>query len=64
MFDPTEGVGNEREIYFVAPRMMGCFSAASSIDELLQKLTSIGVRTVLGPGYRPLSPTFEPLSRA
>lgn len=63
VFDPTAGDGNEREIYFVAPRLMGCVRAASSVDELVQKLTSLDARAILGPGYRPLSPTFEPLQR-
>lgn len=61
MFDPDSPEGSERKIYFVAPRMLGCFYAANSIDELLRRLTSPDVRTILGPGYQPLSATFEPL---
>lgn len=57
------GQADEREIYFIAPRMVGCFRAASSIDELLRRLTSVDVARILGPGYRPLPATFEPLRR-
>ena len=50
----------EYKIYCVGARMSCVRYAADNLDELLARLCSQDVKQVLGPGYSPLNPTFEP----
>ncbi|QTD94243.1 SMI1/KNR4 family protein [Burkholderia anthina] len=50
----------EYKIYCVGARMSCVRYAASNLDELLARLCSQDVKQILGPGYSPLNPTFEP----
>ncbi|WP_175722045.1 SMI1/KNR4 family protein [Burkholderia ambifaria] len=51
----------EYKIYCVGARMSCVRYAANNLDELLARLCSQDVKQILGPGYSPLNPTFEPL---
>ena len=52
----------ELPIYVIGARMGGLRYGGASLSEFMNNcLSESGVKQVLGPGYRPLSPTFEPL---
>lgn len=52
----------ELPIYVIAARMAGLRYAGATLDEVVARcLHPHEVRRVLGPGYAPLPPTFDPL---
>lgn len=55
--------GTEYPIYYIGRGFCCLRLAAADLDDLIAALTSERVRTVLGPGYLPLTATFEPLRR-
>ncbi|MFT2710789.1 hypothetical protein [Clavibacter tessellarius] len=61
-WDVRAGCGDEYEIYVIASRMAGITHAAHDLGDLLDKMTSMSIKEIMGPGYEPLPPTFEALS--
>lgn len=57
------GPTNELPLYVIAARMGGVRYGGASLTEFVEScLSEQAVKQVLGPGYKPLPPTFEPLA--
>ena len=59
-WDLEDDENGEYTIYRIGPRAGGVNRAGRSLFEVLESLLDDRVKTVLGPGYEPLQPTFEP----
>ena len=56
------GPDKELPIYVIASRMGGLRYGGANLNDFVEKcLSEQAVKQVLGPGYLPLPPTFEPL---
>jgi hypothetical protein len=56
------GSDKELPIYVIASRMGGLRYGGANLDDFVERcLSEQAVKQVLGPGYPPLPPTFEPL---
>jgi hypothetical protein len=58
---PPAGTHPEYPIYSIAARMAAIKYGAADLDDLFRRLTTSGVKQILGPGYKPLPATFQPL---
>ena len=57
------GPDKELPIYVIASRMGGLRYGGANLNEFVERcLSEQAVKQVLGPGYPPLPPTFEPLA--
>lgn len=50
---------NEYAIYVIGPKLLAVYRAADNLYEFVAKLLDQRVKSVLGPGYKPLPATFE-----
>lgn len=61
-WDPqTRDPDGELEIYVVSSGMAALRRGGLGLDQVLRGCTDQRVKTILGPGYEPLKPTFEAL---